>query len=507
MGNVFELSTVSLYFLIQQIAVVIFSLVRSKVLAATCGVGGYGLISQASTLVLTLQVIMSTGLGSGFVKLIAENLKANGENKVNQIASTMFTFGTLTGAAGVLIASLFSKTISLWIFGSPEYNHYVFICAMASFVIFQYLFFLDLFRGLLEWKVFTMVSIISTGASLVVTVILILLFDIEGGVWALLVSQVFSTGIALLYFHLKIRPRHPISFWGVKPTRQVVRLLFRTIGPLIIIYIFNALSRLITRSMVIRQLGLTENGLVQLSTGISDAYMGLILAILMSYILPKIAATGNNDPAAAHLTQNDGLRFCVLLITPALLMLLASREIWIPVLYSRSFFSAQGILFWQFLGDFFLVIRLSLNIDLIPANRLKYFALDGLLFSAGIILLTAALLPVLGVFTVAVNNLLVNLTLTLISLVYHLRRTSFRLSIVNWQLLVKASGLLFAGFIAAQRIPNLWYRAAVVIVILVLMLSYLPEKGEVKDLLENFLPSIVQQGWSTIRNSKLSNRD
>ncbi len=88
-----------------------------------------------------------------------------------------------------------------------------------------------------------------------------------------------------------------------------MRLLLNTIGPLVIIYTLTAISRLATRSMVIQHLGLEQNGLIQLSTGISDAYKGLILAILMSYILPKIAAIGVKDPDAANQTQNDGLRF------------------------------------------------------------------------------------------------------------------------------------------------------------------------------------------------------
>ncbi|MCD4673036.1 MAG: hypothetical protein K8R77_10265 [Anaerolineaceae bacterium] len=497
----FELSTVFLYFLIQQIAVVVFSLVRSKVLAATCGVGGYGLISQANAFVLTLQVIMGAGLGSGFVKLIAQDWEDNASEKRKQIISTMFTLGSITSTAGILLTSLFSKTVSTWIFGSPEYSHYVLICALTSFAILQYAFFLDLFRGLLEWKVFTIVSIASTGVSLIVTVSLILLFNIEGGIWALLLSQICSALIALIYYRLKIRPRHPISFGWVNPNPKIMRLLLNMIGPLVIIYILTATSRLATRSMVIQHLGLEQNGLIQLSTGISDAYKGLILAILMSYILPKIAAIGVKDPDAASQTQNDGLRFCILIITPTLLILLASREIWIPILYSRSFLSAQNILIWQFLGDFFFVTRICLNIDLVPTNRLKYYALDGVLFSTGTILLTITLLPILGIFTVAVSSLLVNLTLTLISLAYHFRRTSFRLSIVNWGLLAKAAGLLCLGFVAAQWIPNLWIRALTVSMILALMLKYLPKREELKNLWQNFLPSLLQQGWAAIRNS------
>lgn len=496
----FELSTVFFYFLIQQIAVVVFSLIRSKVLAATCGVEGYGLFSQANALVLTLQVIIGAGLGSGFVKLIAQDWEDNASEKRNQIISTMFTLGLLTSTAGVLLTSLFSKTVSTWIFGSPEYSPYVLICALTSLAIFQYAFFLDLFRGLLEWKIFTIVSIASTGLSLIITVSLILLFNIEGGIWALLLSQICSALIALIYYRRKIRSRHPISFGWIKPSQKIMRLLLNTIGPLVIIYTLTAISRLATRSMVIQHLGLEQNGLIQLSTGISDAYKGLILAILMSYILPKIAAIGVKDPDAANQTQNDGLRFCILIITPTLLILLASREIWIPILYSRSFLSAQNILIWQFLGDFFFVTRLCLNIDLVPSNRLKYYALDGVLFSTGTILLTITLLPILGIFTVAVSSLLVNLTLTFISLAYHFRRTSFRLSIFNWGLLVKAAALLSLGFLAAQWIPNLWIRALTVSIILTLMLKYLPRKGEVKNLWQNFLPSLLQQGWSAIRN-------
>ncbi|MCD4671675.1 MAG: hypothetical protein K8R77_03335 [Anaerolineaceae bacterium] len=438
------------------------------------------------------------------MKLIAENVEENASKQLNQISSAMFTLGSLTGTAGILITGLFSKTISGWVFGSPDYSGYVLICVLASFFVFQYLFLLNIFRGLLKWKIFTLASIASTAVSLIVTIILIVLFNIDGGIWALLVSQICSVLVALYYYRRKIQPRHSISFLNIRPTRRVMHLLGKNIGPIVIIQIIIALSRLVIRSQVIQQLGLEQNGLIQLSTGISDGYMGLILAILMSYILPKIAADGIKDSIAAHQTQNDGLRFLVLIITPTLAALLASRQLWIPLLYSRAFLAAQGILIWQFLSDFFLVIRQCLNIDLVPTNRFLFFSLDGILYAAGTILLTSTLLPQLGISAVVISSLIINVALTLLSLTYHLRRTTFRINSVNWWLLAKASVLLCAGFAAAEWIPNLWTRTGIVSVILAMMLMFLPKKGELKNFWQNLIPSLIRQGWSALHSTSTS---
>jgi len=268
----------------------------------------------------------------------------------------------------------------------------------------------------------------------------------------------------------------------------------------VVIQILASLSSLATRSLVIRSLGLEKNGLVQLSTGISDAYMGLILAILLSYILPKIAATVVKDSQVARQTQNDGLRFCLLIITPFLVALLATREIWIPLLYSRAFLAAQGILVWQFLGDFFLVIRRCLNVDLVPTRRFGYLTLDGGLYALGMIGLAAGLLPVFGVYTVAVTSLILNLVLSGLSLAFHLRRTDLRLTPASRAILFKSFALLCAGFAAALWIPSLWLRALVVGLILVLMLALLPQPGELKKVWQELIPSIVRQGRAALRD-------
>jgi O-antigen/teichoic acid export membrane protein len=213
----FELTQAFLFFLTAQISSVVFSFGRAKALAVFCGVAGVGLISQGTNLIATIQVIFGGGLTTGFVKLIAEHSKGDDPQKLNQVISSMFYFGTILGIAGVICAGLFSNQISAYVFGDTHYGSFVLICTVSACFVFQYLFSLNLFRGLLEWKIYSLTYIVGYIANLVVTVALIVVFNINGAIWALLVSQVGNFLIALFIFRRIVRARHVVSFITVKP--------------------------------------------------------------------------------------------------------------------------------------------------------------------------------------------------------------------------------------------------------------------------------------------------
>ncbi len=498
----FELTQAFLFFLVAQISSIVFSFGRAKALAAFCGVAGLGLISQGTNLIAMIQVIFGGGLTTGFVKLIAEHSKGDDPKKLNQVISSMFYLGTILGIAGVIFAGFFSNQISTSVFGDSRYSSFVLICTVSACFVFQYYFFLNLFRGLLEWKIYSLTYIVGYMANLGMTVALIVVFNINGAVWALLASQVGNFLIALFIYRRVVKARHPVSFINVRPDLAVIRLLIRIIGPLLVMQIISSASSLVVSSLIIKQLGVDQNGIYRVASGISDGYLGLILAFQFSYILPKIAGTIKNEPLVARKTQNDGLRMCLFVITPLLLVLLASREVWIPILYSRAFLAAGGILGLQFLGDFFLVIRRSLNMDLVPDNRLKYYTLDGLISSVGMIVITAAFLPSYQLFSVVAGGLAVNVLLTLLSFIYHIKRTAFRLSPESKLLLIKTSVLFGSGFAAGVMIQNMLLRGLFIGAILILIPVFLPQKGELQGLLREF-KALLNQPAKAVEASDL----
>ncbi|HMD89969.1 MAG TPA: hypothetical protein VKF38_12475 [Anaerolineaceae bacterium] len=480
----FELTQAFLFFLTAQISSIVFSFGRAKALAAFTGVAGLGVISQGTNLIAISQIIFGGGLTTGFVNLIAKYSKEDNPQKLNQVISSIFYFGTILGILGVICAGIFSKQISISVFGDPRYSGFVLICTVSACFVFQYLFFQNLFRGLLEWKVYSLTYIAGYVANLIMTVALIIIFNINGAMWALLASQVGNLLIAIFVYQRVIKARHSISFITVKPTLEIIRLLFAIVAPLLIIQVLGSLSNLVISSLIIKQLGVDQNGIYRVASGISDGYMGLILAFQYSYVLPKIAGTIKKEPQAARKTQNDGLRMGLFVITPMLIALFAFREIWIPILYSRAFLAAKDIVGLKFLCDFFLVIRISLNIDLVPTNRLKFYILDGLLFAGGMIIFTAAFLPSLHLTAVVAGGLVINVLLVLLSFGYHLKRTTLRVSPENQLLFIKALFMLGSGFVASVLINNLLIRGFVIAAVLVLIPVILPKKGELASLLQ-----------------------
>jgi len=159
------------------------------------------------------------------------------------------------------------------------------------------------------------------------------------------------------------------------------------------------------------------------------------------------------------------------------------------------------------LGDFFLVIRRCLNIDLVPTRRFGYLSLDGSLFAAGMIALSVMLLPVIGVYAVSVTSLILNFSLTVFSLLFHQRSTDFRLNQASRTVLVKSFVLLCAGFAAAIWIPGLLTRALAVSLVLVLMLVLLPKTGELQKIWREVLPGIIRQGQLNLREEIDSTTD
>ncbi len=487
-----ELTRVFIFFLIQQIVIVVFSLVRAKLLAEFCGVACFGLVSQAGSLILTLQVIFGTGLCGGFIKLVAQYHKENNPQRMNQMLAAMLSYGMLVIGVGITLTALFVRPISTWVFGDEAYTHFTLICAASTAFVYLTVLFANIFSGLLQWKLYMISSIAGYVVNLVVTSALVIGFKIEGGIWALLAGQFFNAVIAIIIFKVAVQKRYQISFLGYRPDWNVVRVIFTNVGPLVAMQIVSSISLLVIRSLIIQRLGAAQNGLYQVAGGLSDTYMGLIFAILMSYVLPKITSAIGKDPELAHRTQNDGLRLSIFALSPLLILLLSLREVWIPVLYNESFLSAQHLLVWQFMGDFLLVMRRCLNVDLVPNNRWKYFVFDGLIYAGGIIVLNLLLLPVLELTAVPVSILAANLLLVLASFVYHRRRTSFRLFIENQTLLVKAILFLCAGFAASIYLPGLALRIPVIIVLLALMAVTMPRKGELAQLVHELLPAILK---------------
>jgi hypothetical protein len=156
-------------------------------------------------------------------------------------------------------------------------------------------------------------------------------------------------------------------------------------------------------------------------------------------------ATRLEDPASILHLQNSFLRIVLIVLAPGVVGLLALREIWIPLLFSKAFLAAGALVAWQLLGELVAMTRQSMNISVLPRERLGFLVFQALFYWGLWGAIATWTLPRLGATAPAVSYLAANLLALAVTWWYHRTRFGYRLEPENRRLLAWcAPGVCFA---------------------------------------------------------------
>jgi len=491
----FELLEAYSLLAIQHGSSLILGFIRTKLIASALGPFGLGIFSQANTLFLVIQGFSTLGLGGGFIKLISESHSAQDYERLNKTVVTALSLFGVFSVLFIVLCTVFAQPIARWSFNDPQYGSFILIVVIAGALWVQFQTITYVMRGLQLWREYTLASTVGYGLNLAAMIPLVYLGGLGGAVFSLLVAQVFNLLVAIYIFQKSVIIRFPIHYWKYSPDKNVLKEISRFFAPLLSIQALSYFTVLFIRSEIIRQLGADANGIYQTISGISLAYMGLVSTTIWTYGIPKISSLLKN-PEEITQVQNNSLRVSLIVLSPLTVMLLASREIWIPMLFSPAFLLAGQFLFWQFMGDILSTIRINLNITLIPRMRLRYFFFDNALYLTGWIAFSVWLIPKTGVQAVPFGYFLANAALFVVDMVYHYVVSNFRFNHANTQLILKMIPLVAAGFYFAQTFSVLWLRYLVCSAILLVMLAWLPSRSEYRkafDLVKDQLSRIREK--------------
>ena len=486
---------------VRQVAGVLFGLVRSKVLATYLGTLGLGVVSQGTTLMRLLQNVSALGIGSGFMKLIAEYHADNDKERVNRTISTVLSLFGILGLIVIFLSYIFSDQISLWVFADSQYRWFVVAIAAASWFHVQYNFIGTIFRAMFKWRQFAAIAVIGYIINVFTTVGLIIWLDLQGAILSILVAQATNLVVSLLLLRTTLVIPEDLRFWRYKPNKEIFSRVLRFIGPLTTVSILPIISIIYVRGEIIRQISLGDNGIFQVVLGISVTYMGMLTIALNSYGVSKVTSV-MKTPGEVTKIQNHELRLGIFVVTPIVIGLMALRDIWIPILYSPEFLAAGAFLIWQFGADFFRVLRQALNITLVPHERFGYMYFDSVLYWGGWMVLSKYLIPEIGLAAVPLGYFVVNFLSAAAAFVYQTRSVGFRLSDRNKILLGKAILLGSVGIIGGQLAEGILLRLSISAITLFILVVWMPTKNEYTDLL-----ALVKEGFSKAGQAGLDKLD
>lgn len=352
-------------------------IIRVKVSALYLNPSGIGIISQLSSLQNLLKKIVELGIGGGVTKYIAEYHGKTEYKKVNGVYKTAFSGFALTGIVLIIAVSSVSNHLAKILLGSSDYYVFIIVISISVALQSQYQVAKRTLQGLLKIKETVILSLISSLIGVSVALPLIILFGLEGAVY----SFAIIAGLAFIVAHFYLK-RIAGTIVGLKLSlgkieSEHAKNLIKFGGANSTVFLSNMLSLLAIRSIIINKLGPEANGLYQVAIGVATTYLNIIATSIWQYGMPKVA-TILGDVKAIQLLQNQALRLSMLVLVPLIIVLLTTREIWIPLLFSSQFLGAYSLVSWQLLGEFFRSVKWGPNIVNQPYERYRFIILQSI---------------------------------------------------------------------------------------------------------------------------------
>jgi O-antigen/teichoic acid export membrane protein len=168
-------------------------------------------------------------------------------------------------------------------------------------------------------------------------------------------------------------------------------------------------------------------------------------------------------------------------------VLLVTRELWIPLLYSNAFMGAYALVSWQLLGELIRSIKWGPNMVNQPYERYTFIVFQS--FANAIIFLGVfwLLLPSLGVLAAPVAYCINQVCLVLIALAGHYYYDEFKFELENYGLIASSIALVAATMYVSYNLESvtlIWAGIiAVAAIVWLLVVVRASEKSLILDLL------------------------
>lgn len=376
------------------------ALVLNKVFAVTVGPAGYTVVGQLQNAVTIISNVGACAINNGVIKYTAQH---NGDD--HSQATIWQTAVWLSGGMSLCVgAAIAVASIPLaHLFLTDTALAYVFVLFGLSLpaIVFNG-FLIAVLNGKKEIGRLVLCNIAGSLITLVITGLLTISFGLRGALAALGVNQAVAlTATWMICRKLPWLSRSAL----LGPFRSdIARKLLRFATMMLVSAIAAPLAQMAVRTYLTQQVGATETGYWQASWKMSEIYLMLLTTTLATYYLPRFSEIASVTEIRSELKQAARILLPVLVLGLAAVYFL--RELWIPLLFSTDFRGLETVLPLQLTGDFFKMIGWLLGYLVMAKSMMRVFVVTEIVFSAGFFVLTAALVPLLGLKGVAAAHVI-----------------------------------------------------------------------------------------------------
>jgi PST family polysaccharide transporter len=209
---------------------------------------------------------------------------------------------------------------------------------------------LAIINGYKQFNLYVKISIVSSIVGLLLSLLLVIPFGVNGALLNTVTSQSLVFGIALLVAKkAKMVCLSKDSLWGKFNREKALQYFHFSLMTLVSAFTVPV-SQLIIRGFIIDHFSIQEAGWWEGLNRLSNMYLMIITSSFGVYYLPKLSELSDNKAIKREIKN------AYKVIIPCLLVGLAGvyfgRFIIITILFSPEFYEMSGLFFWRLVGDF-----------------------------------------------------------------------------------------------------------------------------------------------------------
>ena len=369
-SGLFKITSLNSASIVIKIAV---GFVTSKFLALFVGPAGMAMVGNFRNFLASTQAIASLGFENGIVKYVSENKYS--EHFLKKIITTITLFLCLFSVLLSVVLIVFSDFLTFQIF---QINSYIFLFKVVAVALPFYvcsLVLIAVINGLGCFKKVLLITCFGYLIGLVVSVLCIYYFKINGALLAIVITPSLLFFVSLYYIQTEINILHYIkfSFFEFRVLKQfsaysLMVFVSSVIGPIVMLLI---------RKYLIEKVGGSEAGFYEAMTRISSYYMLFITSLLSLYFLPKLSESKTIYQTNAVFWSY--FKTILPVFGLVLVVVYFVRFYIISILLTSEFMPTEKLFFWQLLGDFLRASSYILAFQFYAKKLTKGFIISELL--------------------------------------------------------------------------------------------------------------------------------
>lgn len=349
---------------------ILAGILTSKAIALFIGVEGMALIGNVRNFVSAVHSFSILGFYNGLVKSIAnarEDLL-----KLSKTISSAYYFGFVSTLIAAFFCYYNAEAINDVLF-SKTYNYayviQVFAVALPFYALNMFSF--AIMNGFSNFRMLLVINIIGQILGLLITLLLIYQYNIDGALIAAVVapSIIFLITLVGIVNRTSLMSQIDINHVDMAVIKRffpfAMVALVTTVGlPMVSIFI---------RNYIIAHVGIVEAGYWEAMNRVSDYYLMFVMSIITLYLLPRFTEISTKEEF-----RHEVLGFyksMMPIFGTALVLIYLLRSFIVSFIFSADFQPTTNLFLWQLLGDFIKVLAVVIAYNFLAKRMFLYYIL------------------------------------------------------------------------------------------------------------------------------------